>query len=178
MAYNYILWDRYGSLISGDSNRIYGTESTGPNGGRDVIKGLGGEDFIYANSGNDIIDGGSGSDLLNSGYGDDIFYFGRNSGWDTIKDLGRTTGNRDKIVVEGNYNGYYNSPITGEVVLKFDHNRDGSTDARVLLSGVYEAEWRSLQASVIVTNPFAPEAVLAKTELQHWDQVYSSYFAV
>lgn len=178
MAYNYILRDKYSNLISKDHNHIYGKESTGPNGGRDVIKGLGGEDFIYANSGNDIVDGGPGSDLLNSGFGDDIFYFGRNSGWDTIKDLGRAPGNRDKIVIDGNYNGYYNSPITGEVVLKLDHNRDGSTDARVLLSGVYESEWLALQSSVIVTNPLAPEAQLAKAELQHWDQVYSSYFAM
>ena len=135
--------DKFGGRIDSNTDVIYGKESWETNGGRDVIKGLGGSDTIYANSGNDIIDAGTGDDLINSGFGDDIFYFGQNSGYDTIKDFGHSTGNRDKIVVDGIYNGYYKSPFTGEVVLKFDHNRDGSTDARVLLSGVGESEWLS-----------------------------------
>jgi Ca2+-binding RTX toxin-like protein len=177
MPYNYILKDKLGGRIDSNADVIYGKESNQTNGGKDVIKGLGGPDAIHANSGNDIIDAGTGDDFIESGFGNDIFYFGQNSGYDVIEDFGHSAGNTDKIVVDGIYNGYYKSPITREVVLKFDHDRDGYTDARVLLSGVGESEWLSA-GNVIVTNPNAPEFRTATMELVRWDQANASFFGV
>jgi Ca2+-binding RTX toxin-like protein len=177
MAYNYFFQDEYRNFITDDDNLIFGTKSTSdPNGGNDVINALGGNDHIYAKFGDDIVDAGRGNDLINGGWGDDTFYFGPNSGYDVIKGFGRDSGNEDTIVVEGNYNGYYVSPITDEVVLKFDHNGNGRTDARVLLSGVYESEWRTLEDSVIVDDTSTDAVQLAKAEvaraeLQNWNDI-------
>lgn len=177
MAYNYFFFDEYRNFITDDDNLIFGTKPTSnPNGGNDVIRGLVGNDHIYAKFGDDIVDAGPGSDLINGGWGGDIFYFGGNSGYDVIKAFGRESGNDDTIVVEGNYNGYYVSPITDEVVLKFDHNGNGGTDARVLLSGVYETEWRTLEDRVIVDDTstdavLLAKAELARAELQNWTDI-------
>jgi Ca2+-binding RTX toxin-like protein len=172
MAYNYIFQDEYRNFITDDDNLIFGTKSTSdPNGGNDVINALGGNDHIYAKFGGDIVDAGRGNDLVDGGWGDDTFYFGPNSGYDVIKGFGHESGNEDTIVVEGNYNGYYVSPITGEVVLKFDHNENGRTDARVLLSGVYETEWRTLEDSVIVDDTSTNAVLLARAELQNWNDI-------
>jgi Ca2+-binding RTX toxin-like protein len=172
MPYNFILKDKFGGRIDSNTDVIYGKESNQSNGGNDVIKGLGGNDAIYANGGDDIIDAGTGTDSITGGFGNDTFYFGPNSGYDVIEDLGHSSGNQDRIVVAGNYNGYYKSPITREVVLKFDHDGDGITDARVLLSGVGENEWLSAK-TVISTNPSETLA-----ERQQWDQAYSNLFGV
>jgi Ca2+-binding RTX toxin-like protein len=172
MPYNFILKDKFGGRIDSNADVIYGKESNQSNGGNDIIKGLAGQDAIYANGGNDIIDAGVGNDSINGGFGDDTFYFGQNSGYDVIEDFGHSPGNTDKIVVDGFYNGYYKSPITREVVLKFDHDRDGYTDARVLLSGVGENEWLSA-GNVISTNPSATQDKLAQ-----WDQANANFFEV
>ncbi|MBO1909605.1 hypothetical protein J4G37_32925 [Microvirga sp. 3-52] len=177
MAHNYIFRDQYREFISDDDNLIFGTKSTSDlNGGKDVIKGLGGNDQIYAKFGNDIVDAGRGNDLMDGGWGNDTFYFASHSGYDVIKGFGREAGNHDTIVVEGKYNGYYVSPITGEVVLKLDHNQNGSTDARVLLSGVYESEWRTLEHRVIIDDTSTNALQLAKAqsaraELHNWDDI-------
>jgi Ca2+-binding RTX toxin-like protein len=172
MAYNYILTDKFGGRIDSNTDIVYGKESNQSNAGNDVIKGLGGHDAIHANGGNDIIDAGTGNDSIDGGFGNDTFYFGQNSGYDVIEDFGHSPGNTDKIVVDGIYNGYYKSPITGEVVLKFDHDRDGYTDARVLLSGVGENEWLS-SGNVISTNTSATQDKLAL-----WDQANANFFGV
>jgi len=177
MAYNYLFRDEHRNFITDDDNLIFGTKSaSNPNGGNDVINALGGNDQIYAKFGDDIVDAGRGNDLINGGWGDDTFYFGSHSGYDVIKGFGREAGNHDTIVVEGKYNGYYVSPITGEVVLKLDHNQNGSTDARVLLSGVYESEWRTLEDRVIVDDTSTDavhlaKAQLARAELQNWNDI-------
>jgi Ca2+-binding RTX toxin-like protein len=157
---------------------IYGKESWQANGGNDVLKGLGGSDTIYANSGNDTVDGGTGDDLLNSGFGNDVFYFGQNSGYDTIKDFGRSSGNQDKIVIDGEYKGYFKEFATNYVVLKLDHNGDGFTDAHVKLSGVYANEWESLRESAIVTNSKSSTYILANEQLHLWDQANANFFGV
>ncbi len=177
MAYNYILTGGPTDPVSDEVNILYGTRSTDdPNGGNDVIKGLGGHDHIYAKFGDDIVDGGRGHDFLDGGWGDDVFYFGSHSGYDVIKALGREDGNRDTIAVEGKYNSYYVSPITSEVVLKFDHNQNGYTDARVLLSGVYEDEWLTLEEDVILDEGNIPEFVT--TGLTNWDGAYAAFSPV
>jgi Ca2+-binding RTX toxin-like protein len=172
MVYNYILKDKFGGRIDSNTDVIYGKESNQSNGGNDVIKALGGHDAIHANGGNDIIDAGTGNDSINGGFGNDTFYFGQNSGYDVIEDLGHSPGNTDKIVVDGFYNGYYKSPITREVVLKFDHDGDGYTDARVLLSGVGENEW--LSSGIVVS----PDTSATQRELAKWDQANANFFGV
>jgi Ca2+-binding RTX toxin-like protein len=174
MAYNYVFTSDRTGPVSEEDDILYGTRSTDdPNGGNDVIRGFGGDDHIYAKFGDDIVDGGRGQDLLDGGWGDDVFYFDQRSGYDVIKALGREEGNTDTIAVKGNYNGYYVSPITGEVVLKFDHNLNGYTDARVLLSGVYEDEWLTLEEDVIVDEGNIPEFVTA--ELANWQGAYAGF---
>jgi Ca2+-binding RTX toxin-like protein len=179
MAYNYILTSPLTGPVSGDDDVLYGARSSDdPNGGNDVIRGLGGDDHIYAKFGDDIVDGGRGNDFLDGGWGNDTFSFGSHSGYDVITALGREDGNTDTIVAEGNYNGYYVSPITGEVVLKFDHNINGYTDARVLLAGVYEDEWLTLEENVIVTDPNADAFVTAQMRLAEWDGAWAAFSPV
>jgi Ca2+-binding RTX toxin-like protein len=115
MDYNFILKDKFGGRIDSNADVVYGKDSNQSNGGNDVIRTLGGHDAVYANGGNDIIDAGTGNDSINGGVGDDTFYFGRNSGYDVIEDLGHSSGNTDRIVVEGIYNGYYKRAKTREV---------------------------------------------------------------
>ncbi|ASM36288.1 calcium-binding protein [Campylobacter sputorum] len=70
------------TLIGGTGqDKIYGGE------GDDILDGGQGWDYIEGNKGNDILYGGNGLDTLKGGLGDDTYFFKKNDGMDTIKDM-------------------------------------------------------------------------------------------
>ncbi len=79
----------FGDILHGDNGRniIFGQD------GNDMIYGHGGSDFLFGGAGDDHIEagsegdrlyGGAGNDHLVGGAGDDVYYFGNDTGQDTV----------------------------------------------------------------------------------------------
>jgi Ca2+-binding RTX toxin-like protein len=72
------------------------------NDGNNQLDGGWGNDTLLGGLGNDILAGGAGNDTLTGAQGNDQFLFNRHDGGvDTITDFCRTSGNLDKLVLNG-----------------------------------------------------------------------------
>jgi Ca2+-binding RTX toxin-like protein len=63
----------------------------------DFLVGGAGPDALSGLDGNDSLDGGAGADVLDGGAGSDRYFFGRDSGQDTVNNFDPAAGNVDEI---------------------------------------------------------------------------------
>ena len=83
--------------ILGIQGGTSGNESLYGKSGADILFGGAGNDWLHGDDGDDTLEGGTGNDYLYGGDGNDTYIFGRNFGWDTIRNHNRNGADTDII---------------------------------------------------------------------------------
>lgn len=148
------------TLIGGTGqDKLYGGE------GDDSLDGGQGWDYIEGNSGNDVLFGGNGLDTLKGGLGDDTYFFKKNDGMDTIKDM--------PLINLGNQDGGFDTIKFDESVKKEDITflniagvlsiRYGKGDSGLVsVFGQFNDDRRAIEKIELASGEFVTKDQIAK----------------